>query len=53
LITGLDFGKSYENIIQRLERYNKSSAFIDYGGKAQSLGVGAKHSIACTNDDEV
>ncbi|CAG8586514.1 12520_t:CDS:10 [Funneliformis caledonium] len=50
---GLDFDKSYESIIQRLERYNKTSAFIDYGGKVQLLGACAKRSITCTNDDEV
>ncbi|CAB4445946.1 unnamed protein product [Rhizophagus irregularis] len=53
LNNGLDFDKSYENLIQRLERYNKTSAFIDYVGKVQLLGVDAKHSIKCTNDDEV
>ncbi|CAI2166440.1 3640_t:CDS:10 [Funneliformis geosporum] len=36
---GLDFDKSYESIIQRLERYNKTSAFIDYSGKVQLLGA--------------
>ncbi|GES82746.1 ribonuclease H70 [Rhizophagus clarus] len=53
LDNGLNFDKSHESLIQRLERYNKTSAFIDYAGKVQLLGVNAKNSIKCTNDDEV